>query len=76
MVKDLSFWVSVKVDESEDDEGDGPESVIFVKRVYLSLPPDMALDPDTFTFLRKTATNMLEDALKEVRATYKPEEVV
>lgn len=69
-MKDLSFWVSVKVDESEED---GPESVLFEKRVYLSLPPDLALNPDTFSFLRKTVTVMLEEALKEVRASYQPE---
>lgn len=71
-MKDLSFWVSVKVDESEEDS---PESVLFDKRVYLSLPPDLALNPETFAFLRQTATNMLEEALKEVRASYQPEEV-
>lgn len=71
-MKNLSFWVSVKVDESEENS---PESVLFDKRVYLSLPPDLALNPETFVFLRRTATSMLEEALKEVRASYQPEEV-
>lgn len=69
-MKDLSFWVSVKVDESEES---GPESVLFDKRVYLSLPPDLALNPETFVFLRRTATTMLEEALKEVQTSYQPE---
>ena len=71
VVTDLVIYLSIKVDEQTSDGG---EHTIIDNSLYLSVPPEVALDDATKVYLMAAAEHLVKRALVEMRTTYKPEE--
>lgn len=69
-MKDLNIWISVSIDEEAES---GSEEKLFDERLYLALPPGVAVDDKTREFLVTTTATLIERAMRQMQGLYRPD---